>query len=152
MEGKVERTRIAAQLPDPCNGCHECALRCSSGLQITRAEFDAIITHLKTLDSDRVRRIIEQEKNVPWFEDIYRECCLFLDVVKQDCLIYPARPEIGRFFGLVAWLPGTAGKQVSQLHDGWGVIKGYSKDTLKTFQEWQMETGMIDLVAEIRRT
>ena len=151
MEGKVERTRITAVMPNPCDGCHECALRCSSGLQITRSEFEAILAHLKTLDPDRVRRVLEQEKTVPWFEDIFRECCLFLDMVKQECLVYPARPLICRLFGRVEWLPCPAGKEVAQLHDGWGEIKAYSKDVRKTFPEWQMETGKIDLVAEVRK-
>jgi len=147
MTGQIKRTRVGGLPRDPCDGCRECALRCVAGVQMTRREFESIIAYLRTLDADRVRRVLEQEKSVPWFEETYRECCLFLDVVKEECLIYPVRPLMCRLFGRVEWLPCPAGKMVSQLHDGWGIVREYARERRRTFPEWQLESGLIDLFA-----
>jgi len=151
MPGKIVRMRVPAAQSDPCDGCHDCALRCAAGLQMTKGEFEEIVAHLRTLDPDRVRRVLEQEKVVPWFEEITRECCLFLDVVKQDCLIYPARPLICRLFGRVEWLPCPAGKVTSQLKGGWDIVREYAREPRLTFPQWQMETGLLDLRSLLRK-
>nr|NIM06246.1 hypothetical protein [Armatimonadota bacterium]NIM24143.1 hypothetical protein [Armatimonadota bacterium]NIM68002.1 hypothetical protein [Armatimonadota bacterium]NIM76497.1 hypothetical protein [Armatimonadota bacterium]NIN06236.1 hypothetical protein [Armatimonadota bacterium] len=105
----------------------------------------AILAHLRTLDPDRVRRVMEQNKEVQWFEDISRECCIFLHTTTLDCLIYPARPLICRLFGRVEWLPCPVGKEVPQLKGGLDIIRDYSRETRRTFPEWQVETGLFDL-------
>jgi Fe-S-cluster containining protein len=143
---KVIRTRLDAAPPtDPCDGCTECALRCAGGIPLTRREFDGVVAYLRSLPPEKVRRVLEQEKILPWFEDISREACLFLDLRDNYCLIYPARPMICRLFGRVEWLPCPAEKAVSQLHDGLGIIRDYSREPRKTFPEWQAEAGLFDL-------
>jgi hypothetical protein len=118
---------------------------------MTKQEFEAIIAHLRTLDPDKVRRVLQQEKHVPWFEDIARECCLFLNTVSQECLIYPARPLVCRLFGRVEWLPCPAGKEVSQLRGGLDIIREYARDKRLTFPEWQTESGLFDLNSLLRK-
>lgn len=139
-----------APLPDPCSGCRDCAMRCSADIPMTRAEFDRIVEHLRALDANHVFRVLTQEKEAPWFEDVQRECCLFLDMPRQDCLIYPVRPLVCRLFGRVEWLPCPAEKLVRQLDDGWAVFRAYAKDPRRTFTEWQVETGLFDFRAMLR--
>jgi hypothetical protein len=151
VKGKIQRIRIGAAVLNPCEDCHECSMRCTDGITLTRQEFDQIVAYLHTVDFTKARRVLEQEKRVPWFEDIYRECCLFMDVVKQECLIYQARPLICRLFGRVEWLPCPLGRPVGQLHDGLGMINAYACEIRKTFPQWQMETGLYDLHALLKK-
>ena len=145
MRQKVERVRIPAEQVDPCDGCHECAMRCTSGVPITKREFEAIVDYLRSLDFEEVRRVLDQEKVTQWFEDITRECCIFLDMKSKMCLVYPARPLICRLFGKVEWLPCPVEREVRVLKDGLSIIKEYAKEPRQTFAEWQMESGLFDL-------
>lgn len=144
MAGRIERVRVPAVVADPCNGCHECALRCTAGVQMLRREFDEIIAYLRTLELELVQRVMEQSKEVQWFEEVFSEACLFLDLKTNNCLVYPARPLICRLFGAVEWLPCPAGKSVPQVKGGLGIIREYAKEPRRTFAQWQMETGLFD--------
>lgn len=153
MSEKVIRTRIeAAPPPDPCDGCTGCALRCTTGVPITGKEFEAIVAYLRSLEPEKVRRILEQDKSVPWFEDIFQEACLFLDRKDNYCLIYPVRPMVCRLFGKVPWLPCPEEKTVPQLHDPTGIVKDYCREPRKTFQEWQAEAGLFDVKDLLKKT
>ncbi len=127
---------------DRCDGCHECGLRCTSGIQMTRTEFERIVAHLHTLEAWQVTRVLEQDKRVVWFEDIETEACLFYDVPKRRCIIYPVRPLICRLFGHVPWLPCPIGECLSQLQDGVGLIQTYAQERRATFAEWCQELGI----------
>jgi len=129
---------------NPCNGCHECGLRCVAGVQMTRPEFERVLEHLREADARQVLRVMEQEKRVVWFEDIETEACLFYDVTKQGCIVYPARPLICRLFGRVEWMPCPLGKQLRLIPDAVQLIQEYAEEQRATFVEWCTESGVFD--------
>jgi len=129
---------------DPCDGCHECGLRCTAGIQMAEDEFERIVEHLKTCDPTRALRVLGQSKTVQWFEDITVEACLFYDVTGRRCLIYPARPLICRLFGRVEWLPCPIGRKLPQIHEGLELIQTYAEQRRATFPEWCAERGIFD--------
>lgn len=132
--------------PDnPCDGCHECGMRCTAGVQMTRQEFTRIIAELRRGDPHTVCRVLEQDKQVVWFEDVMREACLFYDVVRGGCIIYPARPLICRLFGRVEWLPCPIGRPLRQLSAGLELIRAYAGERRLTFPQWCTEEGIFDL-------
>jgi hypothetical protein len=130
---------------DPCDGCHECGLRCTSGIQMTEPEFRRIVEYLRSLDPRQVLRVLEQEKMVVWFEDIETEACLFYDVTKQRCIIYPVRPFVCRLFGRVEWLPCPRGKSVPPVRNGLELILDYAGEERAQFSEWCASLGYFDL-------
>lgn len=130
---------------NPCDGCHECGLRCTSGIQMTAQEFDLILAHLKAADPTRALRVLEQDKQLPWFEDIPREACLFYDVARSNCFIYAVRPLICRLFGRVEWLPCPLEKPLPLLRRGVQIIQAYAGERRATFGEWCMSAGIFDL-------
>jgi len=134
-----------AQEEDPCRECHECALRCTSGVQMTEQEFQAIVAHLRTLDYEQARRVLEQEKQAPWFEEIMREACLFYDVTRRGCLVYPARPLVCRLFGRVEWLPCPIEKPLPKIRRGVELMRLYAAERRATFAEWCMAHDIYDL-------
>jgi hypothetical protein len=115
-----------------------------AGIQMTKQEFEQIVKCLQAQEARQVRRVLEQEKLVAWFEDIETEQCLFYDVAKRRCIVYPARPLVCRLFGRVEWLPCPMEKQVSQLRDGLGIIRAYATEKRATFGEWCMAEGLFD--------
>jgi hypothetical protein len=130
---------------DPCDGCHECGLRCTSGIQMTEPEFRRIVEHLQSLDPRQVLRVLEQEKMVVWFEDIETEACLFYDVTKQRCIIYPVRPFVCRLFGRVEWLPCPLAKPVPPIRNGLELMLDYAGEERAEFSEWCVSLGYFDL-------
>ncbi len=130
---------------NPCDGCHECGLRCMAGIQMTQQEFGQIVKCLQSQDAKQIRRVLDQDKRVVWFEDIETEQCLFYDVTKRRCIVYPARPLICRLFGRVEWLPCPVERPVPMLSDGLGVIQAYATEKRATFAEWCAEEGLFDL-------
>jgi len=137
--------RLSDQERNPCDGCHECGMRCTSGVQMSRGEFDAIVAHLRSSDPERTVRVLEQEKQVVWFEEIQREACLFYDVAHRGCIIYPARPLICRLFGRVEWLPCPIERPLKQISAGLQVFQAYARERRATFPEWCTQAGIFDL-------
>ena len=129
---------------DPCNGCHACGLRCTAGIQITEPEYRRIVTHLRAGDPATLRRVLGQEKRLPWFEGVSTQACLFRDVQREGCAIYPVRPLICRLFGRVEWLPCPAGQSVPQLPEGVGLIQRYADEKRLTFEEWLAANHIFD--------
>lgn len=129
---------------NPCDGCHECGLRCAAGVQMTRPEFDRIVGHLRGVDAGQAMRVLEQEKRVVWFEDIATEACLFYDVTKRGCIVYPARPLVCRLFGRVEWMPCPLGRKLRLIPNALELIQEYAEEERATFAEWCMESGMFD--------
>lgn len=107
-------------------------------------EFARIVDHLKTCDPGKALRVLEQDKTVAWFEDITVQGCLFCDVVRGSCLVYPVRPLVCRLFGRVEWLPCPLGKRLSQVHGGVDLMQTYARQRRATFQEWCAERGIFD--------
>ncbi len=112
---------------------------------MTEPEFHRIVEHLRTLDARQVVRVLEQEKTVVWFEDIESEACLFYDVPKQRCIVYPARPFICRLFGQVEWMPCPLGKPVPLVRDGLRLMLDYAAEERATFPQWCAALGHYDL-------
>jgi len=129
---------------DPCQGCHECGLRCTAGVQMAADEFDRIVDYLRTCDPARALQVFEQTKTVHWFEDITVEACLFYDVARKQCLVYPARPLVCRLFGRVEWLPCPVGKPLPQVHEAVELMQTYARQRRATFAEWCAEQGIFD--------
>jgi len=129
---------------DPCDGCHECGLRCTSGVEMTRPEFGRIIEHLRSDDPAKVGSVLEQDKRIVWFEDIGTDACLFYDVVHRGCLIYPVRPFICRLFGRVEWLPCPIGRPLEKVARGLELIQAYAQEHRGTFAHWCAEAGIFD--------
>lgn len=142
--GYPRRRRPPAKPEDACEGCHECGLRCTAGVQMAEDEFARILDHLRTCDPDRALRVLEQNKTVAWFEDITVESCLFHDVARGGCLVYPARPLVCRLFGRVEWLPCPLGKGLPQIHGGVELMQTYARQRRATFSEWCAERGIFD--------
>ena len=133
------------EVRNPCDGCHECAMRCSGAIQMTATEFELIVSHLRRLDPGAALRVLEQEKEVHWFEEAMREACLFYDVTRGGCLIYPVRPLICRLFGLVEWLPCPVERPLPLLSRGVEIIRTYATEHRATFAEWCSTHGVFDL-------
>jgi hypothetical protein len=112
---------------------------------MNRSEFDRIVEHLRTQDSRRIARVLDQEKHIVWFEDIMTEACLFYDIPRRQCVIYPVRPLICRLFGHVEWLPCPLGKPVPRIRDGLRIVQEYAQERRATFQEWCSILGLFDL-------
>ena len=127
-----------------CDGCHECALRCTAGVQMTEEEFLRIVEHLRGLDPRQVTRVLDQDKQVTWFEDTNTEACLFQDVTRGGCIVYPARPLVCRLFGQVEWLPCPLGRRLPQVRDGLELIQAYAEERRATFPEWCVARGLFD--------
>ncbi len=130
---------------NPCDGCHECGLRCTAGVQMTVQEFRHVVEHLRTLDPQHAHRVLEQEKQVQWFEDITREACLFYDVTRQGCLIYAVRPLVCRLFGRVEWLPCPLERPLPPISRGLEIIRLYADERRATFADWCMAHDIYDL-------
>ena len=112
---------------------------------MTKREFEQIVECLRDQDQWQVRRVLDQEKRVPWFEDIETEHCLFYDVTKHRCIVYPARPLICRLFGRVEWLPCPLEKPLPLLRDGLGILQTYAREKRATFTQWCTQEGLFDL-------
>ena len=111
---------------------------------MTRWEFDRVVENLRSQDRQQVIRVLEQEKRTVWFEDIETEMCLFYDVSKRRCIVYPVRPLICRLFGLVEWLPCPLGKPLPQIKEGVKLIQAYAEERRATFPEWCAAVGLFD--------
>jgi hypothetical protein len=136
---------------NPCDGCHECGLRCTAGIQMSRSEFGHIVEHLRESDAQQVDRILNQDKTRFWFEDILAEACLFYDVTHQGCLVYPVRPLICRLFGRVEWLPCPIERPL-KLIQGWReLLQTYTRERRSTFAEWCSQAGIFDFRQLIAR-
>lgn len=126
-----------------CDGCTTCSMRCTAEIKISEFEYTRIVEELRTLPRQQVRKVLEQSKELPWFEETTYTACLFLDVNTRLCLIYPARPLVCRLFGRVKHLPCPEGKVPSDF-DAEHLIEAYYSQPLRTFQEWMMWNGVFN--------
>jgi Fe-S-cluster containining protein len=127
----------------PCNGCDECGMRCTAGIQVLRSEWEAVREELGRLPREEVERMQGQEKQVliPGTEEKYT-ACEFRDVERGRCLIYPARPAICRLFGHVEWLPCPIFKVEKVVPGAVELMQAYAGEPRKTFAQWAAEDGV----------
>lgn len=132
----------------PCHGCTECRHRCTAGIPLTRAEYQAIHHHLATLDPGARDAVLGQEKEQPWpgaDDGATYTACRFHDVSSGLCLVYPARPLICRLFGHVDWLPCPIGKVSTAWAGGADRMRERAGEEERTWEEWERErTGFTD--------
>ena len=131
------------EIVDPCNGCIECAMRCTAGIKMNELEFWRIIDELRGADRTFILRVLNEEKKLHWFEEIYYNACPFIDSHTMLCSIYSARPLICRVFGRVQQLPCPTGMapQDMDMHRAFDIYRLMPR---KTFTEWMAENEFFD--------
>ncbi|HIE52196.1 MAG TPA: YkgJ family cysteine cluster protein [Armatimonadetes bacterium] len=132
------QAEVTVRLPlHHCDGCDGCGLRCLEGWELTQAEFAAILDYLETLPPEEVRRVVGQKKTFAWGEgEVPARFCLFRDVERNNCFIYPVRPLICRLFGFVEWLPCPLDKVPLVLPDGWEIMRRYAQFERQPWRDW----------------
>lgn len=135
---------VAAVDQSACNGCDECGARCVADVRMTRAEFEAIAAYRAGPAAEEVLAVERQEKLLPYPGTdpgdaplaTYR-ACRFRDGERGRCAVYPVRPVICRLFGHVEWLPCPIQKIPVSLPDGPSLMRAYSAQPLRTYEEWE---------------
>ncbi len=120
-----------------CDGCSECAMRCTDGIKISEFEFQRIVEELRDMAPAYIFKVLQQDKEREWFEDVTYTACLFLDIETMRCLVYAARPLICRLFGRVKHLPCPIARVPADL-DARRILQAYASQPLATFQQWMM--------------
>jgi Fe-S-cluster containining protein len=123
----------------PCDGCDACGTRCTAGIRILQAEFQAIQRELARLPSDEVDRVLGQEKEAVAAVGFRYTACRFRDVERGRCLVYAARPMICRMFGHVEWLPCPIERVERVVPGAVEVMQAYAAHQRKTYEEWLLE-------------
>ena len=127
-------------MPSGCDGCAECALRCTAGIAVSRSEYRDMLRELRGLPAAARRRALTQPKELPWADGATYRACLFLDIDTRRCLVYPARPLICRLFGRVPHLPCPREAFPPDL-DARRQWRAYRRRTRRTFEEWLARDG-----------
>lgn len=141
---RAARTALEQEMQhETCSGCDGCGERCTDGFGITRAEWEEARAYLTTLPREEVTRVLSQDKVVPWpgAEDSGATItyCLFRDMEKKNCFLYPARPTICRLFGHTPWLPCPIGA-ITQYPEGGRELWNHYRDfERRTFPQWFRE-------------
>ena len=122
-----------------CNGCGECRLRCATGVQMSRLEYDAIQRfESESLDRDSIAKVRRQDKSVDLGDGVSVTMCRYYDMPSGRCAVYPARPLVCRLLGHVEWMPCPIDKveKVVSTPDALALMESYSRYSRKTFEEW----------------
>jgi ferredoxin len=132
--------RVADIDQSPCVGCDACGARCTAGVPMLRAEFQAIAAYLAGPDGAEARTVQEQEKRLPYpgteaADGATYEACRFRDVERGRCSIYPVRPVVCRLFGHAEWLPCPIEK-VPVWSGGREVLEEYTAVPHRTYEQW----------------
>ena len=131
-------------LLEVCDGCSECWLRCSEGVQANREEWTAIRDYVKTASEETksdLLRVTQQNKMVDLGDDVKVEMCRYFDSEKNNCAIYLVRPLVCRLLGHVEWMPCPIQKVPSPVSTdkALSLMRFYAADERKTFAEWEQE-------------
>ncbi|HEY3415229.1 MAG TPA: YkgJ family cysteine cluster protein [Armatimonadota bacterium] len=124
----------------PCNGCTNCMHRCTAGIALSLAEYQAIRACLQRIPLEERLRVLGQDKVQPWPGDsdgVTYTACRFLDLRTRLCLVYEARPLICRLFGHVEWLPCPTGVVTAQWDGGPDAMRARAAIDTKTWEEWE---------------
>ena len=136
------RERCEAQMDlSVCSGCDACGLRCAAGVPASRAEWEALQAHLESLDAgarEDVARVERQDKTVDLGDGVTVTMCRYRDMSLGRCVVYPARPLVCRLLGHVEWMPCPIEKvpRVVRTEDALALMREYSQETRRTFEEW----------------
>jgi hypothetical protein len=133
--------------PQPlCDGCTGCALRCTDGIRISEFEYTRILDVLRAGDPIYAHRVLAQDKWRVWSDEVRVQACLFLDLTTERCLVYAARPLVCRLFGHVPHLPCPL-ERLPATRDADRVLDAYTRQPLRTMQEWMAIDGLFDFDA-----
>ena len=121
----------------PCNGCDACGLRCTAGVQMSRAEFEAVQKY-RAENIEAVSSVESQDKVFDLGDGVTFEICRFRDRELGRCTIYPVRPLVCRLLGHVEWLPCPIQKieTVANTQDALQLMREYSRVERRTYEEW----------------
>ena len=137
--------RVAGQMDlTPCNGCHQCSIRCAEGVQMTRGEYNAVRSFAeKKADQARLAEVLEQDKLVDLGDGCEVRMCRYLDMERRGCVVYEARPLVCRLLGHVEWLPCPIGKVEREVNvsDAVALMQAYSTEERHTFEQWEEIIG-----------
>ncbi|MBC7805356.1 MAG: YkgJ family cysteine cluster protein [Akkermansiaceae bacterium] len=137
-------TLTAAMHLDVCDGCDDCGGRCTAGILVTRDEQEAVQTYLATLAPSAVRRVLGQNKTVPWpgaeESGATVDLCRFRDTENHNCFVYPARPTVCRLMGQTTWLPCPIEAVPEYPESAPAVWNEYRRFERKTWEEWERKS------------
>ena len=127
----------------PCDGCHQCRIRCASGVQLTRHEYDGVRELERGLDPDRLRTVLGQDKSVDLGDGVEVRMCRYLDMDGGGCVVYDARPLVCRLLGHVEWMPCPVGKieRPADTQDALSLVRAYAGQERLTFEQWDERVG-----------
>lgn len=124
----------------PCDGCTACRHRCTAGIPLTRAEYEAIRDHLAAMEPATRAAVPDGPQEQPWpgaDDGATYSACRFLDLETGLCRVYPVRPLICRLFGHVAWLPCPIGAIQAEWAGGAETMRARADQEERTYEEWE---------------
>ena len=137
--------RVYSQMDlTPCNGCDSCGLRCEAGVQMSRAEYDAVQGYIESSGNrNEIDRVVAQDKRVDLGDGVTVRMCRYRDMELARCAVYPARPLICRLLGHVEWMPCPIEKvkRIVPTEDALELMNQYARIERRTFDEWDSLTG-----------
>jgi len=134
-----ELLAIYASIPTArhCEGCHECAIRCSGAIRIAACEWRAIRGYIeRDIPPATLRRVLTEDKTFQIADGICERFCILYDMSGRRCAVYPVRPLVCRLLGHVEFMPCPLGRIERVLVDGPRIMQRYAEMDLRTFAEW----------------
>lgn len=129
-----------------CNGCDQCGLRCTAGVQMTRDEFEQIQrARHNPARALSISTAEEQNKQLKLQEGVTVQICRFRNRETGRCTVYPERPLICRLMGHTPWMPCPveAVPNYADMQDSIALMQAYARHPRRTYEEWaeSLSTG-----------
>jgi len=122
-----------------CNGCHDCATRCSGAIRIAHCEWSAILHFLESkLAPSTLARLLTEDKTFEIADGFCEHFCILYDMQSRRCAVYPVRPLVCRLLGHVEFMPCPFGRVERVLEDGHRIMVDYAQMGLRTFAGWSI--------------
>lgn len=119
-----------------CDGCHECAIRCSGDIPLTAGEWDAVRQAIAELPASEAAGLLAQDKTREFAPGWTGSMCRLYDMRAQRCAVYTVRPLVCRLLGFVEWLPCPKGRRLPALADGVALMRRYAALGPRPLSEW----------------
>jgi Fe-S-cluster containining protein len=120
-----------------CDGCSDCALRCTDDIPMALAEFEAISAYctreIAPATCKHSASAPAQLPDAPWPEP-----CRFRIAATGMCRVYPVRPLVCRLMGHVWWLPCPVGRVTSapDRETVRSALDAYCAEERRTYAGW----------------